>query len=154
MIKKLIIALLALLMTGCSIGKVEYSMLTFTGESEHWSVIITEEQRTIIQTDERGHKNKKYSTRMKMYIKYIGESIEEIDEVRYEYNTGWGSSGSMTRKVDEHGVILPAGSTGSNSPSVNKDNVIKMKFEWNGLVENLEATFNEDMIPLSILLKL
>jgi hypothetical protein len=152
MTKKLAIVLLALFITGCSIGKVEYSMLTFTGESDNWSAIITEDQRTLTQTDERGHESRKHSNRMKMYIKYIGESVEEIEEVRYEYNTGGGSSGASTGGVDQHGIVLLPGYTGSNSPSVNRDSIIKMKFEWNGLVENLEATFDEGKIPLSIIL--
>ena len=52
--------------------------------------------------------------------------------------------------ADQDGIS--PGYTGSNSPSVYRDSIIKMKFEWNRLVENLEATFHEDKIPLSIIL--
>ncbi|OEF97592.1 hypothetical protein [Desulfuribacillus alkaliarsenatis] len=147
--KYLIITILALLISGCSMGKLESSMLTFAGESESWSVIITEDLRTITHTDERGHTSRKHSSRMKMYIKYVGKSVEEIDEVRYEFKIG-SSYGVSVDQLNQYGaIILPIG---SNNARVYEDSIIKMTFEWNGLVEELEAIYDENKIHLSAIL--
>ncbi|OEH84148.1 hypothetical protein BHU72_12130 [Desulfuribacillus stibiiarsenatis] len=59
--------------------------------------------------------------------------------------------GSSTTHLNQYGVINSP-TIGSCSPDFNKDSIIKMKFEWNGVIEELEATLDESKIPFSLIL--